>query len=107
MQALHLTNILEDEEEIQSQPVAKQTPYTKIANVQDLNSNLVQFNSMTNSAISLSRRSSRGGNSSDNAISALTIPEEGETDFSHSLNLHQQKKSKLSEGSTSANLLSE
>lgn len=64
---LHLTNILEDEEDIVAQTAAIKN------NIITNSAGLVQFNS-------LSRRSSRGGNSSDNAISSLTIPEEAEVD---------------------------
>lgn len=78
----HLTNILEDEEEILSQqlttstkPISNQTLNLKSV-TSDLNNGITQFNSN----ISVSRRSSRGGNSSDNALSSLTIPEEAETD---------------------------
>ena len=95
--APHLTNILEDEEEIQTQPQAsKHLTHTKSL-TQDLNTSLVQFNTITNSAASLSRRSSRGGNSSDNAISTLTIPEEGETEISFTPSSSQIKKHKLSD----------
>jgi len=100
----HLTNIIEDEEDItsQNQSNSNQALNTK-STTPDLNNGIAQFTSN----LSISRRSSRGGNTSDNALSSLTIPEEAENDTNvvSLSNLSQIKKTKLSEMESSGNNL--
>jgi 3-dehydroquinate dehydratase len=104
----HLTNIIEDEEDILSQITSQNQPHSNQAlNIKstttDSNSGIAQFTSN----LSISRRSSRGGNTSDNALSSLTIPEEAENDTNvvSLSNLSQIKKTKLNEMESSGNNL--